>query len=246
MSNSTLLVDNITDYLNYNDKWDMSIDHHKLWIICQKYTMIPIILILFYKIIFGPSNLNKYYTLNYLESHIEFFKVYKLFDYRFYLNLNNRSNRTNDRDIEKLKLNNKIELKPTLAEIFIKIYAFTSVLYYSADIMHKILFIGIFNLDFCMITYLYHHILTLFYVKLQLKNPYWTWYQLYVPAYHSVIIGFPNYFNIHKIFYGIGILSFCFQFLFKNARRTLSQKYLMSSCFLIPVANISLLIRNCK
>ncbi len=210
-------------------------DYHKVWVVVQYYSIIPALTILFIKIIFGPWNLNKFYYEETVETHKEMFKFWNL-------SLPELSNQAkeNNKNIAK----DKVIYKRTIVDTLFIIYSFTGIVYYAYDIFNKLFYSNILEMTYCQHIYLSHHIFTVFYFKIMYSVPRYTFYHMAAPIYHSVLIGLP-WLPYNTIIYGFSLVLFLIQFIFKNARSTIYQKYLMSSGIVFTVISIALFIGKC-
>lgn len=209
--------------------------HDELWYYFQRYTAIPMMICVVYKMIRGPWNLNKCFFEETLSSHQEALRFWS---------------------IKKCEINKSTQLKrlekdpslrrltPNFVDTIILIYLTLCTVYYYYDCYYKVVIIGFINFSSCTWYYFIHHVLTIYYYKHFAMIPYYNWYHIFVPCFHAALIGFPNLW-LGNLIYGIGIGCFIFQFLFKNSWSTLNQKYVLSSAYTIPICNILMVVDNC-
>lgn len=212
-------------------------DHHKIWIEVQKYSIIPSFILLIYKIVYGPWNLNKFYYEETVDSYLEFFKVYNL-----------KLPKLSIKAIEKNKENkiNKDFYKRSIIDDLFLIYILTGIIYYFIDIYDKLYNIGVFNWGICDLIFFLHHILSIISLKVLYCMNYYTLYHMFPTVVHSVYVGLPKLY-LKEVIYGFSLFMFTCQFLFhKTAFSTKSQRFLFICILIFIFISSSIFLCKCE
>ena len=211
--------------------------HHGWWDEVQKYSMIPVMILVFYRFFFGVWDLSKYYIPETLGSHWEALR---------FLNLRNLPVDKKEEEERKEKYKDKKILNRNFIDYLYFLYITTGIPYYTVDIIFKFWYYGWSGMTICEWSYIYHHFFTCYFYKFYGSVYYFTWYFMLPSAYHSVLITFPKfYWNFH--IYGVSLFLFTVaNIFFENLRSTRNHKHLFLSCFVLLPPLVLIALYKCQ
>ena len=175
--------------------------HNRLWENCQEICMVPIMLLLVYRFLFGVWDLRKYYVPETIGSHWECLRFY---------NLRNLPVDAEQEHKRRERYKDLPKIQPTWVDLAFWLYAYTGLPYYYYDTFYRIFYThggNVFDVTLCDWIFISHHLVSSFFWKFYGSMYYYPWYFMAPAAYHSVMLTHPDFYWNHLIY---GVMLFFF------------------------------------